>query len=73
MNKTAVKVVKRNKKGGTKKTKNVISAPKVESDVQPRLVNIVNNWISERRANRQAEKAFSDGKISGWKIMSENF
>ena len=73
MNKDAIKVVKRNKKDGAEKLKAVVNAPKVETDNQLKIVNVINNWISERRENSRVEKVFSDGKILGWKIMSKNF
>ena len=73
MNKDAIKVVKRNKKDGAKKLKAVVNAPEVESDNQLKIVNVINNWISERRENSRVEKVFSDNKILGWKIMSKNF
>jgi len=73
MNKDAIKVVKRNKKDGAKKLKAVVNVPEVESDNQLKIVNVINNWISERRENSRIEKVFSDNKILGWKIMSKNF
>ena len=73
MNKDAIKVVKRNEKDGAKKLKAVVNAPKVENGNQLKIVNVINNWISERRENSRVEKAFSDSKILGWKIMSKSF
>ena len=73
MNKDAIKVVKLNKKDGTKKTQAILNASKVESEIQLNIVNVVNKWISERRENSRVEKVFSDSKILGWKIMSKNF
>lgn len=73
MNKDAIKLVKQNKKDGAKKLKAVVNAPKVETDNQLKIVNVINSWISERRENSRAEKVFSDNKILGWKIMSKNF
>ena len=73
MNKDTIKVVKRNKKDGTEKPQVVINALKVESDIQLNIINVVNDWISERRENSRVEKVFSDSKILGWKIMSKNF
>ena len=72
MNKDAIKVVKRNKKDWAK-LKIVVNAPKVESDDPLKIANIVNDWISERRENSRVEKVFSDSKILGWEIMSNNF
>ena len=73
MNKDAIKVVKLNKKDGAKKTQAILNASKVESEIQLNIVNVVNDWISERRENSRVEKVFSDSKILGWKIMSEKF
>jgi hypothetical protein len=73
MNKIAIKVIKRNKMAGWEKQKLTATSPKVESDIQHTLVTVINNWISERRENRQVEKAFSDGKISAWRITSKDF
>jgi hypothetical protein len=42
----------------------------VEIDRQQNMVEVVNNWISERRANRILEKTYSDNEISAWKINS---
>lgn len=73
MNKDAIKIVKRNKKDEAQGTPVAAGALKVEKDDRHKMANLVKNWISERRENSRAEKVFSDGKILGWKIMSENF
>lgn len=73
MNKSTIKVLKRNKKDVAETTQVVVNAVKVESDIQLKIVNVVNNWISERRENSRVEKVFSDSKILAWKIMSKNF
>lgn len=73
MNKDKIKVVKRNKKDGTKKIQVLASTPKVKNDTQFKIASIVNNWISERRENKRAEKFFSDSRISAWKVMSGKF
>jgi hypothetical protein len=73
MNKDAIKIVKRNEKDETQKEPVVPDALKVEKDDQLKMANEVNNWISERRENSRAEKLFSDGELSGWKTMFENF
>lgn len=72
MNKDAIKIVKRNKKDGAKKTQVAVNASKVEGNIQLNIVDVVNKWISERRENSRAEKVFSDSKILGWKVMSKN-
>lgn len=69
MNKVAIKIVKK----GVGKTQVVIKASRDERDVQLMMVNVVGNWISERRENSRVEKVFSDSKISAWKIMSEDY
>lgn len=73
MNKDAIKVVKRNKKDGAEKPRVVVNTPKAESNIQLKIADVINNWISERRENSRVEKVFSDSKILGWKIMSEKF
>ncbi len=73
MNKDTIKIVRRNKKDRAEKLKVVINAPKVKSDIQLKIVDVVNNWISERRENSRAEKVFSDSKLLRWRIMSEKF
>lgn len=73
MNKDAIKIVKRNEKDGTQKEPVAVNALKVEKDDKHKMANMVKNWISERRENSRAEKLFSDGQLSGWKTMSENF
>lgn len=73
MNKDLIKIVKRNKKDEVEKTQVVVNATKVESNIQHKLVNVVSNWISERRENSRVEKVFSDSNILAWKIMSKNF
>lgn len=73
MNKDAIKVVKRNKKDGANKPRVVVNAPKAESNIQLKIANVINNWISERRENSRMEKVFSDSEISAWKIMSKNY
>ena len=73
MNKDTIKVVKRNQKDGAQEAPVVVNASKAEKDDQHKMVNMVNNWISERRENSRVEKVFSDSKILGWKIMPENF
>jgi hypothetical protein len=73
MNKDAIKIVKRNEKDGTQKEPVAVNALKVEKDDKHKMANMVKNWISERRENSRAEKLFSDGELSGWKTMSENF
>jgi hypothetical protein len=73
MNKDTIKIVRRNKKEVVEKLKVVINARKVESDIQLKIANVVNDWISERRENSRVEKVFSDTKLLRWKIMSEKF
>ncbi len=68
MKKDAIKVVKR----GAQRAPVVVPASKIERNNQLKMVHMVDKWISERRENSQAEKVFSDSKILGWKITSEN-
>lgn len=73
MNKDTIKVLKRNKKDAAEKTQVAVNSAKVESDIQLKIVNVVSDWISERRENSRVEKVFSDSEILAWKIMSKNF
>jgi hypothetical protein len=73
MNKDVIKMVKRNKKDGAENPQVIFNAPKVESDTQLKIANVVNNWISERRENSRAEKVFSDSRILAWKLSPETF
>lgn len=70
MNKKLIKVLKRDKKDLQAKSSIVVILPKIEGNAQPKLVNTINIWIYERGENRRREKAFSDDKISEWKILS---
>jgi hypothetical protein len=67
MKKDSIKVVKRNKKDAAEKTQAAAVASEVESGAQGRIVNVIKDWISERRETSRAEKIFSDDKISEWK------
>jgi DUF917 family protein len=67
MKKGSIKVVKRNKKDAAEKTQAVADAAEAESVGQGRIVNVIKDWISERRETSRAEKVFSDDKISEWK------
>jgi hypothetical protein len=62
--------VKRNRKNRAKIDIQPVIAPKEESDINQNIADVVNDWISESRENRRAEKAFSDERISAWKIIS---
>lgn len=62
--------MKRNRKNRAKIDIQPVIAPKEESDINQNIADVVNDWISESRENRRAEKAFSDERISAWKIIS---
>ena len=47
-----------------------VSAPEEKSDINQTITDVVNDWISESRENRRAEKAFSDERIAAWKTIS---
>jgi hypothetical protein len=51
MNKVAIKVFKRDKNAVAAKSPIAVNTAKIENDIQLRIVNAVNNWISERREN----------------------
>jgi hypothetical protein len=68
MKKVVIKIDKGIRKKGKMTAAEI--APEVEIDRQQNMVDVVNNWISERRENRLLEKTFSDESISAWKINS---
>ena len=70
MRKTEEIVVRQNREGRAKKPETGIGL-KVEIDLHQNMVDVVNNWISESRENRRAEKLFSDERISAWKIAPQ--
>ena len=70
MRKTEEIVVRQNREDGTKKTKDGGIGLKAEIDLHQNIVDAVNDWISESRENRRAEKAFSAERISAWRLMS---
>jgi len=72
MNKDLIKVVKRDKKD-LAKPQVIVNPAKVEKNIRHKIVNVINNWISERQENSRREKVFSESNISTWKIMSKNF
>jgi hypothetical protein len=49
------------------------SATEAEIDNQQNMVDVVNNWISERRENRILERTFTNDTISAWKTDSSSF
>jgi hypothetical protein len=72
MKKDAIKIIKRNKIGEAEKTEAAPATPNSAGVTQHGTINAVKIWISERRENSRAEKAFSDSKILSWESMSEN-
>ena len=70
MDKAVIKIFKRSVKGAGEDAEPRGDAAEVTVETRAKLVSNVNHWIAERRANRQLEKAFSDGKISSWKNSS---
>ena len=70
MRKTEETFVRQNREDTTKKPKDGGIGLEVEIDLHQNIVDEVNNWISESRENRRAEKAFSDESILAWRLMS---
>jgi hypothetical protein len=70
MRKTEETFVRQNSEDTTKKLKDGGIGLEVEIDLHQNIVDEVNNWISESRENRRAEKAFSDERILAWRVMS---
>jgi hypothetical protein len=64
--------VKQNRKNRVKKDREPVITPKEESDNNQNIADVVNDWISESRENRRAERAFSDERISEWKTISSD-
>lgn len=46
-----------------------IFASKEETVINQKIAGVINDWISESRETRRVEKAFSDERISAWKII----
>jgi hypothetical protein len=68
MIKNVIKVIKRNGKAAIEKPLVLVTAVKVQSDIQLDITNAVSGWISERRENSRIEKLISDDKILAWKL-----
>jgi hypothetical protein len=68
MKKVLIKIHKGNRE--KQKTPAPETVPEVGVDVRKNVDDVVNDWISERRANRLLEKIYSDEIISAWKINS---
>lgn len=62
--------MKRKRKNELSKDIAPASAPKKDSDADRAIADAVNDWITESRETRRAEKAFSDETISAWRLMS---
>jgi hypothetical protein len=68
MNNDAIRVVKPDKEVGAPKTRVDLDPAKIESDVHQKLVDTVENWISERRENSRLEKFFRQTEFQRGKI-----
>ena len=69
MDKTSIRVIKRNNIAAPEKAK-VVTVEKAASIVRNKRINLVNDWIAESREATRLEKAFSESKILGWKMIS---
>ena len=71
MNKSVIKVLKRDKKNRAENSQVAVDSSKGETDIQHNVTHIVNNWIAERRYNRHAERTASVNRIAAWSIIPE--
>jgi hypothetical protein len=69
MYKSPIRVIKRNNIAASAKVP-VVSVANAARIVRHKRVASVNNWITESRENTRLEKAFSESKILGWKMIS---
>ena len=69
MDKTSIRVIKRNNIAAAAKVK-VVTVEKAASIVRNKRINLVNDWIAESREATRLEKAFSESKILGWKMIT---
>jgi hypothetical protein len=62
--------VEQNRKPKARKAGPAVSLPKEENEINQNIADVINDWISESRETRRAEKSFSDEKIATWKSVS---
>jgi hypothetical protein len=72
MIKRAIKVIKRNEIRLPVRKQIVVTAEKIERDIQRDTASVIDQWIVERRANSRAERIFSNKNISTWEKLSPN-
>jgi hypothetical protein len=70
MNQHTIKVIK---KDLVKKVKVIIAIPEIANEIHLNTVDVINNWISERRENNRLEKVFSAASILAWKSPHPQF
>jgi hypothetical protein len=56
MNKSVIKIIKRNGKAKPENPQITTERLKTEKDIKLNIARIVNNWIDERRENSQRKK-----------------
>lgn len=71
MNKNIVKILKRDNIGRAESSPIPVVSANSKTDIQLRVADTVGNWISERRANSQAEVAASVSRIAAWNATTE--
>ena len=64
MYKRTIKVIK---KGVVEKVKVIVAIPEIANEIHLNTVDVIDNWIRERRANSRLEKIFSAASILAWK------
>jgi len=65
-----IKVIK---KDLVKKVKVIIAIPEIANEIHLNTVDVINNWISERRETSRLEKVFSAARILAWKSPHPQF
>ena len=59
-----IKVIK---KDLVEKVKVIIAIPEIANEIHLNTVDVINNWISERRENNRLDKVFSAARILAWR------
>jgi len=68
MYKSSIRVIKRNNIAASRRVP--VTVAKAASIVRHKRIDLVNDWIAESRETIRLEKAYSESKILGWKMIS---
>lgn len=70
-NRRVIRVVKQNKSAAASRPQGSVDPATAARANHRAMTNAVDNWITERHANRRAEAAFSNGQLLGWRSASD--